>query len=505
LRRPGNALKPLNDALSIGALTMSDLAAAIDQLHRTRVLCIGDVMLDHYVYGQVERVSPEAPIPIVKVERETRMLGGAGNVLRNLEALGATGCFISVLGNDEAGREINRLIGACSGIEAHTLVEAGRISTIKTRFIAGNQQMLRADRESVTPIGKYVRADMLRLVEQAIPGHEVVIVSDYAKGILAEGVSAAVIAAARASGKPVVVDPKGTDYSLYRGASVLKPNRRELAQATRMPVGTLDEVVAAARLLIASCDFGALLVSLSEDGMVLVEANGGVHPLAAAAREVYDVSGAGDTVIATLAAGIAGGLSLLDSARLANIAAGIVVGKIGTAVTHAGEIADALAQQEHSEIGKTRTLPRAIEEIERWRLRGLRVGFTNGCFDLLHPGHVALLRQARAACDRLVVGLNSDASVGRLKGPTRPVQSEMARAAVLSSLSSVDLVVIFAEDTPRELIAAIRPDILVKGADYRIEDVVGGDIVQSYGGQVILAELMPGHSTTATIKKMGAA
>jgi D-beta-D-heptose 7-phosphate kinase/D-beta-D-heptose 1-phosphate adenosyltransferase len=482
---------------------MSDLAAAIDLLHGTRVLCIGDVMLDHYVYGQVERVSPEAPIPILKVERETRMLGGAGNVLRNLEALGATACFISVLGNDDAGREIGRLIGACVGIAAHTLVEDGRTSTIKTRFIAANQQMLRADRESVAPLGRDVRADLLRLVAQTVPGHDVVIVSDYAKGVLAEGVAAAVIAIARAAGKAVVVDPKGTDYSLYRGASVLKPNRRELAQATRMPVGTLDEVVAAARVLIASGDFGALLVSLSEHGMVLVEAGAGFHPLPAAAREVFDVSGAGDTVIATLAAGIAGGLSLLDAARLANLAAGIVVGKIGTAVTQAGEIADALARQEHAEVGKTLTLPRALDEIERWRLRGLRVGFTNGCFDLLHPGHVALLRQARAACDRLVVGLNSDASVGRLKGPTRPIQSETSRAAVLSSLTSVDLVVVFDEDTPRELIAAIRPDILVKGADYRVEEVVGADLVTAYGGQVILAALMEGHSTTATIDRMG--
>jgi D-beta-D-heptose 7-phosphate kinase/D-beta-D-heptose 1-phosphate adenosyltransferase len=483
---------------------MSDLAAAIDRLKGTRVLCVGDVMLDHFVYGQVERVSPEAPIPILKVERETRMLGGAGNVLRNLEALGATGCFISVLGDDDAGREITRLVGACAGVAAHTLVEAGRTSTIKTRLVAANQQMLRADRETIAPIDSHVRADLLRLVDQTLPEHEVVIVSDYAKGVLAEGVAAAVIAAARAAGKPVVVDPKGTDYSLYRGASVLKPNRRELAQATRMPVGTLDEVVAAARVLIAACDFGALLVSLSEDGMVLVEGGGDVHPLPAAAREVFDVSGAGDTVIATLAAGLAGGLSLLDSAHLANLAAGIVVGKIGTAVTHAGEIADALAQEEHSEIGKTRLLPRALEEIERWRLRGLRVGFTNGCFDLLHPGHIALLRQARAACDRLIVGLNSDASVGRLKGPNRPVQSEASRAEVLSSLTSVDLVVIFEEDTPLELIAAIRPDILVKGADYRVEEVVGGDIVQSYGGKIILAELVAGQSTTATIKKMGA-
>jgi D-beta-D-heptose 7-phosphate kinase/D-beta-D-heptose 1-phosphate adenosyltransferase len=283
---------------------------------------------------------------------------------------------------------------------------------------------------------------------------------------------------------------------------VLKPNRRELAQATRMPVGSEDEVVAAARALIAAGDFGAVLVSLSEDGMILAEAGGAVHRLPAAAREVYDVSGAGDTVIATLAAALAAGLSLIEAAQLANLAAGIVVGKVGTAVTYASELADALGEDEYGH-HKSRPLPRALEQVERWRLRGLKIGFTNGCFDLLHPGHVALLAQARAACDRLVVGLNSDASVARLKGANRPVQQETARAAVLASLSSVDLVVVFPEDTPVALIEAIRPDVLVKGADYRVEEVVGADFVQSYGGTVVLADLVAGHSTTATIKKIG--
>jgi D-beta-D-heptose 7-phosphate kinase/D-beta-D-heptose 1-phosphate adenosyltransferase len=238
--------------------------------------------------------------------------------------------------------------------------------------------------------------------------------------------------------------------------------------------------------------------------MILVEAEGGVYPLPAAAREVFDVSGAGDTVIATLAAALAGGLGRLEAARLANLAAGIVVGKIGTAVAHAAEIGEAAARSAEALAGKVQTLPRALEQIARWRHRGHAVGFTNGCFDLLHPGHVSLIEQARAACDRLVLGLNSDASVRRLKGEGRPVQSETARAAVLASLAAVDLVVIFAEDTPAELIAAIRPDILVKGADYRIEEVVGADLVQSWGGKVVLAELKPGHSTTATIRRIGA-
>jgi len=269
-----------------------------------------------------------------------------------------------------------------------------------------------------------------------------------------------------------------------------------------MPVGSPPEIVAASRALIAQGGFGAILVSLIEDGMILVEAGGAVHSLPAAAREVYDVSGAGDTVIATLAAGLAGGLSLIEAARLANLAAGIVVSKIGTAVTYASELREALADAEHGH-EKVRPLPRALEQVERWRAHGFRVGFTNGCFDLLHPGHVALLAQARAACDRLVVGLNSDASVARLKGANRPVQPETARAAVLASLASVDLVVSFAEDTPLTVIEAIRPDVLVKGADYRIEEVVGADLVQSYGGAIVLADLIAGHSTTATIEKIG--
>jgi D-beta-D-heptose 7-phosphate kinase / D-beta-D-heptose 1-phosphate adenosyltransferase len=480
-----------------------NLIAGVERLQHARILCVGDVMLDHYIYGQVERVSPEAPIPVLRVERETRTPGGAGNVLRNLRALGARTCFVSVIGSDPLGRALNRLIAEIDDVEAHILVETGRVTTVKTRYIAAQQQMLRADRESVAPLGPDVRADFLRLVEQAVGEHAVVVISDYAKGVMSEGVAAAIIAAAGAAGKPVVVDPKGTDYSAYRGASVLKPNRRELALATRLPVGTEAEIVAAARALIARDGFGAVLVSLSEDGMILVEAGGAVHTLAAAAREVFDVSGAGDTAIATLAAGLAGGLTLHEAARLANLAAGIVVGKVGTAVTYASELREALADAERGH-DKTRPLPSALEQVERWRARGLTIGFTNGCFDLLHPGHVALLAQARAACDRLVVGLNSDASIARLKGANRPVQPEAARAAVLASLESVDLVVVFAEDTPQALIEAIRPDVLVKGADYRVEEVVGAGFVQSYGGRVLLADLVAGHSTTATIRKIGA-
>jgi D-beta-D-heptose 7-phosphate kinase / D-beta-D-heptose 1-phosphate adenosyltransferase len=481
------------------------LAAAIERFPATSVLCVGDVMLDHYVYGEVERISPEAPIPVLHVARETRTLGGAGNVLRNLEALGARCCFLSVVGGDDAGREVKRLLGEAEGVEPHVLLERERVTTVKTRYIAAHQQMLRADRESVRPIGNHLREDLLRVIGQALPEHAVVIVSDYAKGVLADGIASEVIALARNAGKTVIVDPKGNDYAKYRGATLLKPNRRELALATRMPVGSAAEITLAARSLITQHGFQALLVSCGEDGMVLVEKSGPVHALPAEAREFFDVSGAGDTVVATLAAALGVGLALPEAARLANTAAGIVVGKVGTAVVHASELASALGEEDGHPPRKVLALEPALDRIAAWRQQGLKIGFTNGCFDLLHPGHVSLLDEARASCDRLVVGLNSDASVRRLKGATRPVQSEIARAQVLASLAAVDLVTVFPEDTPLQLIEAIRPDVLVKGADYRIEEVVGGDLVQSYGGRVLLAQIKEGHSTTATIRKMGAA
>ena len=322
--------------------------------------------------------------------------------------------------------------------------------------------------------------------------------------MLTPGVTAAVIKAAKAAGKPVIVDPKGTDYRRYRGADIVTPNRRELALASGLPVSDDTEIVAAARALIESCGLGAMVVTRSEDGLTVVTKDGRVRHLSAEAREVFDVSGAGDTVIATLAGAIGASIPLEEAAHLANLAAGVVVGKVGTAVVRRAELLAAYHHQEWA-AGEAKVLPLegAVDRVERWRCQGRRIGFTNGCFDLLHPGHVSLLQQARAACDRLVVGLNSDESVRRLKGDSRPVQTELARATVLASLASVDLVVIFGEDTPLTLIRALRPDVLVKGADYTVDRVVGAEFVQSYGGRVLLADLSAGHSTTATIARMG--
>jgi D-beta-D-heptose 7-phosphate kinase / D-beta-D-heptose 1-phosphate adenosyltransferase len=479
----------------------SDLIPLIERLQSARVLCIGDVMLDHYVYGQVERVSPEAPIPVLNIERELKTLGGAGNVLRNLAALGAQASFISVVGNDDAGREISRLLEQQEGAEVHVLVQPTRTTTLKTRYVAANQQLLRADRETAVPLDPFIREDLLRLARELVIDQSVVIVSDYAKGVLTEGVALEIIRAAREGGARVVVDPKGGDHIRYHGADLLKPNRRELAHATGMPTATEAEIVAAASALIERCGFGAVLASLGQEGMVLVGADGTVYPQRAEVREVYDVSGAGDTVVAMLGAALGAGIGAIESARLANIAAGIVVGKVGTAVVYPSELAAWI--DGHDLYSTDKVMPRlhAIDQIERWRRQGLRIGFTNGCFDLLHPGHVSLLKQARAACDRLVVGLNSDASTTRLKGPTRPVQNQTARSAVLASLAAVDLIVIFDEDTPVDLIRAIHPQLLAKGADYRLEDVVGADLVKAAGGEVLLAEVTPGYSTSATIAR----
>ena len=480
----------------------SELLPYIHRLNTARVLCIGDVMLDHYVYGQVERVSPEAPIPVLWIERETKTLGGAGNVLRNLRALGAAASFISVVGNDEAGREIGRLIEAQDGAEAHVLVQPQRTTTVKTRYIAGNQQLLRADRESAIPLDPYIREDMLRLARELVADHSVVVISDYGKGVLTEGVALEIIRAAREAGARVIVDPKGGDPIRYRGADLVKPNRRELAHATGMPVATDNEIVAASRSLIERCGFNAVLASLGVEGSVLISADGAVDIQRAEVREVFDVSGAGDTVVATVAAALAVGVGVTDAARLGNVAAGIVVGKIGTAVVYESELTAALNGRDLHTADKVVPRSHALDLVARWHRHGLKIGFTNGCFDLLHPGHVALLGQAKAACDRLVVGLNSDASTARLKGPRRPIQSETERAAVLASLAAVDLIVVFEEDTPMKLIRDIRPQLLVKGEDYRLDEVVGADFVKDAGGEVLLAKVVPDYSTTATISRL---
>jgi D-beta-D-heptose 7-phosphate kinase/D-beta-D-heptose 1-phosphate adenosyltransferase len=480
----------------------SEIAAIVSRMPEARILCVGDLMLDRFVTGTVERVSPEAPIPILAIDGETVMIGGVGNVVRNLVAFGAGAVLVAVIGDDSAGAQLSARLDAMVRVTAQLITVGGRKTTLKTRFVTGGQQLLRTDEEATGPLDDAVAQALLDRALAALEGCDALVLSDYGKGVLGPMVTSALIAAANNAEKPVIVDPKGRDYTRYRGASLLTPNRNELAQASGMTLDNDAAVVAACTKIIDDCGVRAVLATLGSRGMTLVR-DGIADHLAARARAVFDVSGAGDTVAAAMAAGLALGVPALRAARLANIAAGVAVAKTGTAAAHGDEILSALHEAEFlTGEAKVATLESARDRAEGWRREGRRVGFTNGCFDLLHPGHISLLNQARAQCDRLVVGLNDDESVARLKGPGRPAQGEASRAAVLASLSAVDMVVIFAEETPLAVINALRPDVLVKGADYTLDTVVGAAEVQSWGGAVVLADILDGHSTTRTLRRL---
>jgi D-beta-D-heptose 7-phosphate kinase / D-beta-D-heptose 1-phosphate adenosyltransferase len=479
----------------------ASLTRHIEPMARVRVLVIGDVMLDHFIYGSVDRVSPEAPIPVLKVAREAQMLGGAGNVARNIGALGGSVSLIGVVGDDEAGKTLTSLLTSEISV---ALVETGeRPTTVKTRFVANGQQLLRADREEAVALSATEQTQLMARIDACIADAEVVVLSDYAKGVVTTAVAQHAVMTAQRHGKPVVVDTKAVDLAPFRGARLVTPNARELAAATRLPVSSNEEVAAAAAHLVQAFDLGGIVVTRSERGMTVLDRGHDVLQLATEAREVFDVSGAGDTVLAVLALALGAGADLHDAATLANVAAGIVVGKAGTAVVQPDELARALSASEtRGAQDKIMSLDSVLARVAAWRSRGLSVGFTNGCFDILHPGHISLLTQARAQCDRLIVGLNTDSSVRGLKGTGRPVNSEMARAVVLGALEAVDAVAFFADETPLKLIEAIKPDVLVKGADYTIDRVVGADFVQKHGGRVVLVDLVPGQSTTGVIQRM---
>jgi D-beta-D-heptose 7-phosphate kinase/D-beta-D-heptose 1-phosphate adenosyltransferase len=468
------------------------------------VLCIGDLMLDEFVYGDVTRISPEAPTPVIAVKRSESMIGGAGNVARNLVSLGTRCIFVGVVGDDEAGASLTRALSATPLVEFHLVVDSTRQTTRKVRFVSEHHSthMLRADWEMAAAIDAGSEDALIGHVVKALPRAGAVVLSDYAKGALTPRVIRAVIDAATAAGKPVVVDPKGRDYGIYRGATIITPNRQELADATALPARSDEEIARAAAELGEDLGAQAVLVTRSEDGMTLVGNAAAIHIPAYPVR-VRDVSGAGDTVVAVIAAMLALGAEFEAAMRAANAAAAVVVGKRGTATVSVAELRSRILPAATLATEEKVVFDWALldEHLAAWRRAGYRIGFTNGCFDLLHPGHVRLLAASRAACDRLVLGLNGDASVTRLKGEGRPVQPVEARAEVLAALEAVDLVVVFDEDTPRELIARVKPTVLIKGADYTREQVVGHDIVEAYGGEVLLIELVPGHSTTAMVER----
>ncbi len=486
-------------------LSLSEIQSLLERVAGRRVLCVGDLMVDRYVYGEADRISPEAPIPVMTRRSETSMLGAAGNVARNVAALGASVDLIGLVGDDPEADALGRLIEAEARVEGHIVAERGRRTTVKTRFVASGQQLLRLDAEDVMAAGKKATRGLIDAIGDAAAGKGAVLLSDYAKGVATPEVIAAVVEAAAAVGAPVVVDPKGRSFAKYGKVRLVKPNARELSLTTDLPCDTDEEVERALAKALEDCEAEAIVVTRAGRGMSLAERGRPVRHLQGMARQVFDVSGAGDTALAALGVALASGLSLGQAVELAILASGVAVAKVGTAVVTPEELIEAEMARHQAPIeAKLMTLDGVVKAVARWRREGLRVGFTNGCFDILHRGHVSYLGQARAACDRLIVGLNTDASVRGLKGEGRPVNDLESRALVLAGLASVDAVTAFDAPTPLALIEAIRPDVLIKGADYTVETVVGAEVVQGYGGVVFLAPLVEGHSTTALIARMKA-
>ena len=467
-----------------------------------RCLVVGDLMLDEYLWGKAERISPEAPVQVVDVLREELRLGGAGNVVNNLVALGAQVAVCSVIGDDQNGWSLLKEFGRRDVSSDAIFLDPGRRTSRKTRVVAANQQIVRIDRESREALPAAFEKQICDWVAAHIREFQVIVLSDYSKGVLTPAVIAAIVSLAAETGIPVLVDPKGNDYIRYCGATLLTPNRKEAEAASGIAIRDADSLTRAANAIMDTAGLRHLLITRSEEGMSLFSKGEDAVHIPTVAREVFDVSGAGDTVLAALAVGIASGCGMVEAARLANVAAGIAVGKLGTSIVTPQEIIEVVALSHHDSDSKIKSRDVLALLIAAEQAKGKQVVFTNGCFDLLHAGHVQYLQKARGLGDLLVLGLNSDASVRRLKGAKRPLINEDERAHILAALYCIDYVTIFDEDTPLELIKALKPLILVKGGDYSLDGVVGRDIVEQYGGRVELVSFVDGKSTSNIIDKV---
>lgn len=473
-----------------------NISALIDRFPKTKVLVVGDIMLDTFVDGSVERISPEAPVPVLVENERKEMLGGAGNVVANLTALGVQANILSIVGNDVSGEKIKSLLTKL-GLKNNRLFCVGTTSTTKTRFACNHQQMMRMDTDAVVNIPAETEKQIIEAIANDIAHYHAVIISDYKKGVVTNNIASNITKLGREYHIPVFVDPKGKDYSIYKNATLVKPNLKEITQVFSSRK-LLQDVVTSTRQLLHNHDIQYCLITLGSDGMLLVGKDDQLK-IDADKREVFDVSGAGDTVIATLASVYGCGGTLIEACEISNIAAGIVVGKAGTATVSADELLAATVPKT-----KLFSVEELLLKVAKWKKLGQHVGFTNGCFDLLHAGHIQTLRFARSQCDKLIVAVNNDKSVKKLKGPLRPIHNETERMIILSELECVDAIISFGEDTPEKLIRSVCPDVLIKGADYVLEDVAGGDFVESAGGKVVLAPLVAGMSTTNIIKKVKA-
>lgn len=471
------------------------------------ILCIGDVMLDRFIYGNVQRISPEAPVPVLQLNDKKEMLGGAGNVTNNILSLGGQAILIGLIGQDGYADGLKNLAQQKNITDRYLVRSSHRPTICKSRFIAANQQVIRADEESLAPLHHDEISQLLQSIDLAIDKVNAIVISDYGKGVCHPIVIKHTMQQAKLHNIPVFVDPKSSDFSLYQYATCVTPNTKEASAAVQHTLENDHDFEQAGEALLNATQGQAILITRSEKGMTLVERGKPVTTIPSRAREVFDVSGAGDTVIATLTLAYAAGYSLSEAMHIANAAAGVVVAKAGTSTTSIAEVLNELKAQDPRSFSETisPTLlhpEQLLEQVKHWKQQKLTVGFTNGCFDIIHPGHVMLLKQAREKCDRLIVALNTDRSIKALKGEQRPINNLQSRSQVMAALRYVDAVVAFDEDTPFNLINLFKPDILVKGADYQNKEVVGRDIVELNGGKVILANLQEGFSTTNIIDKI---
>ena len=461
------------------------------------ILVVGDLMIDHYLWGKCERISPEAPVQIVAIEKETSVLGGAGNVIHNLIDLGAKVDVISVIGDDENAQELKQLLTKAKVSSDGLIVQENRSTSKKSRIIASQQQVLRYDKETTHPIKQEQEAQIVTRFEANLAQYDMVILSDYGKGVLTPTLTQSLIALCNSIDKKILIDPKGADFSKYRGATLLTPNKKEAIEASGINIVDDASLLTAIKQIKEQCTLDISLITLSEEGIALYDKSLRTHPTVA--REVFDVTGAGDTVIASLGFALASGYDIDESVKFSNLAAGVVVGKIGSATATLDEIIEYESSLHKSTSNAhIKTLDEITLLSQELKKRGKKVVFTNGCFDILHVGHVKYLEEAKSYGDVLILGLNSDESVRRLKGENRPVNSEDDRAYILASLEAVDYVVKFYDDTPYQLIKAVQPHILVKGGDYAGKDVVGQDIAD----ELRLVEFVDGKSTTKIIERI---
>jgi len=470
----------------------SRLVEILDRCRRKRLLLVGDVMLDVYVSGRVERICPEAPVQVVRVLDKRAILGGCGNVARNLTPFGVHVQLCAVVGADENGAMVRRLLVEDRLAASGVFTEPSKPTTTKTRVTAERQQILRLDREETSHLSGKTEQRLVAWLARAVPHADVVVMSDYAKGVLTQRVRETVFATARQCGVPVIVDPKIADLRAYRGATIIKPNASEAENAWGHPIVSPSDFERAGRHLLRSCACEALIVTRGPLPTAVFQAGKKVIYVPTLSREVYDVSGAGDTMLAFLGLGLAGGASYVEATELANIAAGIVVGKVGTARAEEAEILAQAAADHDPAARKAVALEQLVVILDQHRRQGRRIVFTNGCFDLLHAGQIRFLQQARRLGDLLVVGLNSDQSVRRVKGFPRPFLKQNERVQILAALDCVDHVIVFSESTPRRLLRRLRPDVLVKGRGLSLESVVGREIVESYGGTVKVLQAFEG-------------